>query len=504
MDKLKEQFKADFEKSDKPELSFDLRQLEPNTKKTKHHVRPYKAIIITFASIMGVLLALPAAAFIAMSLRIDESVKFNNKNYSMNQLQIAQSNTFKKLNDVTYPSGKDPIVNHPSLAEQEAYSSFCNATYHSLVNASKQDNMSYSAVGLYSNLNELANASSREDLSNRLNELLGLDAAGRATFYEKIMKANSFADEDTTIQLKNAAFFDNEYDYSQTFVNSLAKLYCEAYQLDFDKDASRIVDWVNAAVNSKGFIDKDFLAMNEETTLYLFSTLYFKNAWSHKYIADDTKDDDFHLANGSTIKTPFMSHSYLADYYCDFGSYISVRDYYHRGNASVTYLVPKKVEDNIFELTKDANIFEEKEENKIKPSVKENDYSHINAIMVNLKTPKFKLKCDVDFKDCLKGLGFESMFNRQVDSFRNAFSGDNIENVNFYLQNVKQRNEVEFNEDGSTVKSVSMASIGAATAAAPMQPGGTLDVDLNQPFIYIIRDINDNPIFVGHVDNPRA
>lgn len=504
MDKLQEQFKADFEKSDKPELSFDLRQLEPNTKKTKHQIKPYKMVLIALAAAMGTLIALPAAAFIAMSFKIDESVKFSNRQYSMNDLKIAESNTFKKLNDVTYPSGKDPIVNHPSLAEQEAYSSFCNATYHSLVNASKQDNMSYSAVGLYSNLNELANASSREDLSNRLNELLGLDAAGRATFYEKIMKANSFADEDTTIQLKNAAFFDNEYDYNQIFVNSLAKLYCEAYQLDFDKDASRIVDWVNAAVNSKGFIDKDFLSMNEETTLYLFSTLYFKNAWSHKYIADDTKDDDFHLANGNTIKTPFMSHSYLADYYCDFGSYISVRDYYHRGNASVTYLVPKKVEDNIFELTKDANIFEEKEENKIKPSVKKNDYSHINAIMVNLRTPKFKLKCDVDFKDCLKGLGFESMFDRQVDSFRNAFSGDNIGNVNFYLQNVKQRNEVEFNEDGSTVKSVSMASMGAATAAAPMQPGGTLDVDLNQPFIYIIRDVNDNPIFVGHVDNPRA
>jgi serine protease inhibitor len=96
------------------------------------------------------------------------------------------------------------------------------------------------------------------------------------------------------------------------------------------------------------------------------------------------------------------------------------------------------------------------------------------------------------------------MFDRSVDSFKNAFSGDNLENVNFYLQNVKQRNEVEFNEDGSTVKSVSMASMGAATAAAPMQPDGTLDVDLNQPFIYIIRDINDNPIFVGHVDNPKA
>lgn len=502
MDKLKEQFKADFEKSDKPELSFDLRQLEPNTKKTKHHVRPYKAIIITFASIMGVLLALPAAAFIAMSLRIDESVKFNNKNYSMNQLKIAESNTFKKLNDVTYPNGQRPVEAVMRNDEEAAYSSFCDATYHSLVNTSKQDNMSYSVVGLYSNLNELANASSREDLSYHLNELLGLDAAGRATFYEKIMKGNSFAEENSTIQLKNAAFFDNKYDYSQTFVNSLAKLYCEAYQLDFDKDASRIVDWVNAAVNSKGFIDKDFLDMDKETTLYLFSTLYFKNAWRNKYLAEDTKEDDFYLANGSITKTQFMKHSYLAKYYCDFGSYISVRDYYYHGNASVTYLVPKKVEDNIFELTKDANIFEEKEENKVYP-VKKNYYD-IDEIIVNLKTPRFKLKCDVDFKDCLKGLGFESMFDRSVDSFKNAFSGDNLDNVNFYIQNVKQRNEVEFNEDGSIVKSVSMAAVGGLATAVESRPTNSLDVDLNQPFIYIIRDVNDNPIFVGHVDNPKA
>ena len=47
-----------------------------------------------------------------------------------------------------------------------------------------------------------------------------------------------------------------------------------------------------------------------------------------------------------------------------------------------------------------------------------------------------------------------------------------------------------------------MAVIGAAGSAAPME-NDTLDVDLNQPFIYIIRDINDTPIFVGHVDNPN-
>ena len=46
-----------------------------------------------------------------------------------------------------------------------------------------------------------------------------------------------------------------------------------------------------------------------------------------------------------------------------------------------------------------------------------------------------------------------------------------------------------------------MANMGGATAIGPHEMD-TLNVKLNQPFIYIIRDKNDTPIFVGHVDNP--
>ena len=501
MDKLKEQFKADFKKSDKPDLSFDLRQLEPNTKKTKHEIRPYKAVLIGVAWLLGIFICLPAAAFLVMSLRIDESVKFSNRQYSMNELKVAESNTFRKLNDISYPSGQIPTESVIRNDEKEAYDSFTNTTYHSLVDSSKQDNMSYSVVGLYSLLNELSNASSREDLSYHLNELLGLDETSRVSFYEKIMKANSFAEQDSTIQLKNAAFFDTKYDYNQTFVNTLTKLYCEAYQLTFANEASRIVEWVNNAVNSRGFIDQNFLEMDDETRLYLFSTLYFKNAWANKYLSEDNIEDDFHLANGSIEKTTFMRHSYFAKTYFDYGSYISVRDYYYGGNASVTYLVPKKVEDNIFELTKNDNIFEENPIYKKYAGAADSEpYKHFK---INLKTPKFNIKSDVDFRPCLESLGFGSIFDRYTDSFKNAFSGEAVKDKPTFLQTLKQRNEVEFNEDGSIVRSVSMAGM-ACGEAAPMQPDGTLDVDLNQPFIYIIRDVNNNPIFVGHVDNPRA
>ena len=78
---------------------------------------------------------------------------------------------------------------------------------------------------------------------------------------------------------------------------------------------------------------------------------------------------------------------------------------------------------------------------------------------------------------------------------------EKLDDFNIYIQKIKQKNEVEFNEDGSIVKSVTMASFGNGGKAAPME-NDTLDVKLNQPFIYIIRDINGTPIFVGHVDNP--
>lgn len=493
MDEFKEQFKKDFEESSNTNLSFDTTQLEPNNVSDKHKARPLMKLIVASVAVVAVALLTVGGAFALGIFRTEESVKTSNRRYSLNEIRIAESNTFKKLNTVSYPDGNAPSPIRTTEEENKAYNNFSNLTYHSLVNTSKKDNMSYSVVGLYSIINEMTNATSREELKEKFNILLGLNESSRVTFYDKVMKANSFASDESTIQLKNSAFFNNEFNYNQEFVNSLTKLYCEAYQIDFETEANKMVEWVNQAVNSKGFIDEKFLEINDETQLYLFSTLYFKNAWANKYLSENNIKDDFYLTSDKTVKATYMNHSYLSQSYYDYGSYISVKDYYFSGRASVTYLVPKKVEDNIFDLTKDVNIFEEKEEN----IVKNEGYDHI---MVNLSTPKFTTKSDVDFQKCLDDLGFGDIYNPNIDSFKNAFDDVKLEDYNIYIQKIRQKNEVEFNEDGSIVKSITMASFGAGSAA-PMK-NDTLDVKLNQPFIYIIRDINGTPIFVGHVDNP--
>ena len=287
MDDFKEQFKKDFEESSNTNLSFDTTQLEPNSRKSKHKIKPYKlGLIVTAAVILGII-AVPASLILFSSLKIEESVKTSNRRYSLNEIRIAESNTFKKLNTVSYPDGGAPSPIKTTEEESKAYNNFSNLTYHALVDTSKKDNMSYSVVGLYSMINEMTNATSREELKEKFNTLLGLNEGSRVTFYDKVMKANSFASDESTIQLKNSAFFNNEFNYNQEFVNSLTKLYCEAYQINFESEASKMVEWVNQAVNSNGFIDDKFLEINDETQLYLFSTLYFKNAWASKYLSEN-------------------------------------------------------------------------------------------------------------------------------------------------------------------------------------------------------------------------
>ena len=299
MNDLKKKFQKDFEESSPQDLSFDLNQLKETPVISKQRRRLMKASMPrrpinrgkVFAIVMSSVLA---TSLIAVSIplgmamfRVQESVRTYKRSYSANETAIAQSNTFRPINQVAYPNREAPEKKVIQDAERVAYESFANRTYRALLETSKKDNMSYSPVGLYSVTNEMVAACSNLTIKEKLNDLLGLTENSRPLFYDKVMAANSYAKENSSIQLKNGAFFTNQFAYSQDYVSALARLYCEAYQLDFGKDADKIVEWANLALNSPGFINKDFLEMDAQSVLYLISTLYFKNAWASKYLADN-------------------------------------------------------------------------------------------------------------------------------------------------------------------------------------------------------------------------
>ena len=75
MDELKKQFKQDFEQSINVNLSFDTTQLEPNSRKSKHKIKPYKLALIVTAAVMVSIIAVPASVIFFSSLQIKKALK---------------------------------------------------------------------------------------------------------------------------------------------------------------------------------------------------------------------------------------------------------------------------------------------------------------------------------------------------------------------------------------------------------------------------------------------
>jgi len=101
-------------------------------------------------------------------------------------------------------------------------------------------------------------------------------------------------------------------------------------------------------------------------------------------------------------------------------------------------------------------------------------------------------------------MGLSCLFDRNGHSFNYTFS--DLPTPYFtYLTAIKQKNKISFSEDGTIIKSTTYVQLGGAKSAAPHKDGETIDtydIKLNQPFIYVVYDKNDLPLYVGHVDMP--
>ena len=193
-----------------------------------------------------------------------------------------------------------------------------------------------------------------------------------------------------------------------------------------------------------------------------------------------------------------MHHAYLGTVF-DYGDYVACYDYYANG-LRIKYLVPKEETDDIYELTKNENILTYVPDNTYTESA-----DRENAYVVNLSVPRFSSEYALDMTETLKNMGLSCLFDMNGHSFNYMFS-DLPTPFYTYLSSVKQKNKISFGEDGTIIKTTTYAQISGAKSADPHREEGvsieTYDIKLDQPFIYVVYDKNDLPLYVGHVDMP--
>lgn len=413
------------------------------------------------------------------------------KSYTRSEIATIDQDTFKKLNNITFPSlalEKNGVNGEYILAVRN----FANNVYQHL---EKTDNFSFSPMGLYAVLSIMSMGCSNPEYNELIDQLLCANKATRNRNYASFYKNNYFARDTGTTQIYNGLFTTNQYELNNSFLSKLADYYCEAYELDFNKDADveQVLDWVNSRVQEPGFLKRADLVIDEETVMIIFNTLYFNNKWQKTFMTSSTYPDDFYLQNGNTVTAQYMRHSYRGDVY-DYDKYISAYDYYYNG-YKVQYLTSKDVNDSIYDLIKNVNFLIEDETKRLTPS----NLDYQDNIIINLSVPRFESECKLDFKSVLTELGLGVIFDRFSYAFNDAYTGLDSD-TSIYLQYIKQKNKVSFNEDGTIVKSVTYGSLGAAESEPRVYD--TIDIKLDSSFIYVIYDADNIPLYIGHVDNP--
>ncbi|XP_058783173.1 serpin-ZX-like [Vicia villosa] len=114
------------------------------------------------------------------------------------------------------------------------------------------------------------------------------------------------------VSFVNGVWIQRSLSLQPSFKKSVATDFKAAIDsVDFATEADEVRNKVNswAEKETKGLI-KNLLpsgAVNSLTKLIFANALYFKGAWWDEFDKSKTKDYDFYLLNGSSIKVPFMT-----------------------------------------------------------------------------------------------------------------------------------------------------------------------------------------------------
>ena len=285
------------------------------------------------------------------------------------------------------------------------------------------------------------------------------------------------------LNIVNAIWGQKDYEFLPAFLDVLAENYGAGLRiLDFIDEAEKsrlaINDWVSD--QTEGRI-KDLIppgAIDALPRLVLTNAIYFNAAWEYPFDEDITTDGPFYLLDGGQVIVPMMKQTESFGYAAGEG-YQAVELRYDGGELSMVILLPA------------SGNFEAFEEGLQAQQVSD-IISGLQPTQVTLTMPKFEFESEFSLKDTLTGMGMEDAFTENAD-----FSGM-TGNPELFISDVVHKAFVAVNEAGTEA--------GAATAVImnlTSVPEPPLEVTLDRPFIFLIRDIETGAIlFVGRILNP--
>jgi serpin B len=290
-------------------------------------------------------------------------------------------------------------------------------------------------------------------------------------------------DEGFRLNIVNAIWGQKDFTFLPEFLDTLAENYGAGLRLlDFINETEKSRITINDLVSdeTEGRI-QDLIPqgqLDSATRLVLTNAIYFNAAWQYRFEKSMTSDSAFHLLNGQDINVPMMRQTESFGYTTGDG-YQAVELQYDGGELSMVILLPDPGEYDSFE--DQLNV--------------ENTNEIINRLQytqVALAMPKFEFESEFKMKDTLSRMGMPVAFSPSAD-FSGMTGGKEL-----YIDQVIHKAFVSVDEAGT--EAAAATAVDMKLTSMPAEP---VNVTIDHPFIFLIRDIETGTIlFVGRVMNP--
>jgi len=289
------------------------------------------------------------------------------------------------------------------------------------------------------------------------------------------------------LNIVDAIWGQKDYEFLPAFLDVLAENYGARLRvMDFISEAEQcrltINDWISKQTEGriKNLIQPGVI--NELTRLVLTNAIYFNAAWEYPFNDKATADGSFYLLGGGHVTVPMMRQSESFGYSSGEG-YQAIELPYDGDELSMVILLPDSGNFEGFEAGLQARQVED-------------TIGSLQPTEIALTMPRFEFKSEFSLKDALSAMGMQNAFC----PYNADFSGM-TGNPELFISDVVHTAFVAVDEADTEAAAATGAVI--APTAAPPEP--TVEVTLDHPFIFLIRDIETGTIlFVGRVLNPAA
>jgi serpin B len=290
-------------------------------------------------------------------------------------------------------------------------------------------------------------------------------------------------DEGFRLNIVNAIWGQKDFSFLPEYLDTLAENYGAGLRvLDFvnETEKSRITinDWVSRETEER---IQDLIPQGQldaSTRLVLTNAIYFNAAWQYQFEERMTSDSPFYPLNGQEVPVPMMKQTESFGY-TNGESYQAVELQYDGGELSMVILLPDPGQYELFEEQLTAETANE-------------IISGLEYTQVALSMPKFEFESEFKMKDSLSAMGMPVAFGSGAD-----FSGMTGAK-DLYIDQVIHKAFVSVDETGT--EAAAATAVDMKLTGIPEEP---IEVTIDHPFIFLIRDIETDAIlFVGRIMNP--